>query len=105
MVGYIARLCAAGTIIANGPMGLFEQPAFATGTREVFRAVAESAAFSVVGGGETSMAFARLGLADGINHISTGGGSCIAYLAGRPMPVLDALRRSRELFIVGAYGE
>ena len=105
MVGYIARLRAAGTIIANGPMGLFEAPALATGTREVFRAVAESEAYSVVGGGETSMAFARLGLADGVNHISTGGGSCIAYLAGRPMPVLDALRRSRELFIVGAYGE
>jgi len=52
-----------------------------------------------------SKQFKCLGLADGVNHVSTGGGACIAYLAGRPMPVLDALKRSRELFIVGAYGE
>jgi len=51
------------------------------------------------------MTFARFGLAYGVNHVSTDGGSCIAYLAGRPIPVLDALRQSRELFIVGAYGE
>lgn len=103
IVLYAAEIAQARNIICNGPMGVFEQLPFADGTREVFRAIAESRGYSVVGGGETSTAFERLGLADRVNHLSTGGGACITYLAGRTMPVIEALQRSKKLFEVGHY--
>jgi len=72
-------------------MGLFENEAFATGTRSVARAVAEAAAFSVIGGGDSMAAVSQFGLSEGIGHISTGGGASLAFLEGRTLPGLNAL--------------
>ena len=98
LVKYINLIDDARTIIANGPMGVFENPEFAIGTREVFQAIANSEGMTVVGGGETAMAFNQMGLAKGIEHISTGGGACIAFMADETMPALEAMRRSKIKF-------
>lgn len=76
----------AKTIFWNGPMGVFERPAFANGTLETARAVAESGAFSVVGGGDSVSALERSGVADRISHISTGGGASLEFIEGRTLP-------------------
>jgi phosphoglycerate kinase len=88
----------AGTIIANGPMGVFENHEFATGTKEIFKSISNNSGMTVIGGGETAMAFNQMGLTEGIKHISTGGGSCIAFMADKTMPVLEAMRRSKIKF-------
>ena len=98
LVNYISIIEEAGTIIANGPMGVFEDAEFATGTNEVFSAISKSNGMTVVGGGETAMAFNQMGLADGIRHISTGGGACISFMSGETMPALEAMRRSKNKF-------
>ena len=98
LVKYINLISEAGTIIANGPMGVFENPEFAIGTREIFQAIANSEGMTVVGGGETAMAFNQMGLAKGIEHISTGGGACISFMADETMPALEAMRRSKVKF-------
>lgn len=95
---YIGEVRAARTIILNGPAGVFEVEEFSTGTRELFRAVAEASAFKVVGGGHTVAAVEQFGLAPRMDHVSTGGGALIDYLAGRPMPGVEALRRARQKF-------
>ena len=98
LVKYISLIEEAGTIIANGPMGVFEDPEFAIGTREIFQSIANSEGMTVVGGGETAMAFNQMGLAKGIEHISTGGGACISFMADETMPALEAMRRSKIKF-------
>jgi phosphoglycerate kinase len=98
LVNYINIIKNAGTIIANGPMGVFENSEFATGTNEIFSAIANSNGMTVVGGGETAMAFNQMGLASGIRHISTGGGACISFMSGETMPALEAMRRSKDHF-------
>ena len=98
LVNYISIIEKAGTIIANGPMGVFEDSEFATGTNEIFSAISKSKGMTVVGGGETAMAFNQMGLANGIKHISTGGGACISFMSGETMPALEAMRRSKNLF-------
>ena len=98
LVKYISLIEEAGTIIANGPMGVFENSEFAIGTREVFQSIANSEGMTVVGGGETAMAFNQMGLAKGVEHISTGGGACIAFMADETMPALEAMRRSKIKF-------
>jgi len=81
----------AKTVVWNGPMGVFENPKFAQGTLEVGRMVAGSAAFSVVGGGDSAAAVHQSGLGDRIDHVSTGGGAALEFLSGRRLPGVDAL--------------
>jgi len=88
---FAAVLRTAKTIVWNGPMGVFEKPAFATGTVALARAVAESPAFSVIGGGDTVAAVNQAGVADRIGYISTAGGAFLEFLEGRPLPGLEAL--------------
>ena len=88
---FAAVLKTARTIVWNGPMGVFEKPAFATGTVALARAVAESAAFSVIGGGDTVAAVNQAGVADRIGYISTAGGAFLEFLEGRALPGVDAL--------------
>jgi len=81
----------AGTVVWNGPMGVFEMPNFAKGTFAIAKAVAESSAISIIGGGDSAAAIAQSGLADKISHISTGGGASLEMLEGIPLPGLAAL--------------
>jgi phosphoglycerate kinase len=88
---YAKALEGAGTVLWNGPMGVFEIPAFAEGTRAVAQALAESNATTVIGGGESVAAVEQLGLADKMTHISTGGGASLELLEGRELPGVAAL--------------
>lgn len=84
-------LRSAGTVVWNGPMGVFENPAFAQGTVELAKAVAGSSAFTVVGGGDTVAAVHRAGVADRIGYLSTAGGAFLEFLEGRQLPGVVAL--------------
>jgi phosphoglycerate kinase len=83
----------AGAIFWNGPMGVFEVAAFADGTKEVARAIAESGAVTVAGGGETVQAARQFGVAGRFSHISTGGGASLKYLEGKPLAAIEVLDR------------
>ncbi|RLF38943.1 MAG: phosphoglycerate kinase, partial [Thermoplasmata archaeon] len=80
------------TIFLSGPCGVFEKEDFMKGTKEVFKAVAESKAFTVAGGGHTIAALDELGLTDKISHVSTGGGSLERFMMGEKLPVIEALK-------------
>ena len=89
-----AELSRAKTIVWNGPMGVFEMPAFAKGTLGVAQAVAKATAggaTSIVGGGDSVAAVHQAGVADKISHISTGGGASLEFLAGEKLPGVEAL--------------
>ncbi|WP_297491244.1 phosphoglycerate kinase [Thermococcus sp.] len=94
---YRGILLNAGTIVANGPMGVFEREEFALGTVGVFKAIGESKAFSVVGGGHSIASIYRYNIT-GISHVSTGGGAMLSFFAGEKLPVLEAFRISYETF-------
>ncbi|MEE3105148.1 MAG: phosphoglycerate kinase [Acidobacteriota bacterium] len=88
---YALGLRDAGTIIWNGPMGVFETPAFSTGTRGLARAVADASGVTIVGGGDSISAVRQAGVLDQITHVSTGGGAVLEFLAGKTLPGLAAL--------------
>ncbi len=85
------QLKAAGTIVWNGPVGVFEFDQFSNGTRVLAQAIAESKAFSIAGGGDTLAAIARYGIADRVGYISTGGGAFLEFLEGKTLPALAVL--------------
>jgi phosphoglycerate kinase len=87
------QLKAAGTIVWNGPVGVFEFDAFAHGTETVARAIAASDAFSIAGGGDTLAAIAKYGLEKDIGYISTGGGAFLEVLEGKTLPAFEILQR------------
>lgn len=94
---YATILGAAGTIVWNGPVGVFEFDAFGQGTRTVAEAVASSKAFSIAGGGDTLAAIAKYGVTDRIGYISTGGGAFLEFLEGKTLPAVEILElRARE---------
>ena len=86
------RIARAGTVFWNGPMGAFEVPPFDAGTRAVAEAVAASPGHTVVGGGDSVAALHKLGLADSVDWLSTGGGASLELVEGRPLPGLEALQ-------------
>ena len=88
-----AQLKAAGTIVWNGPVGVFEFPAFENGTRVIAHAIAESSAFSIAGGGDTLAAIAKYGIEKQIGYISTGGGAFLEVLEGKTLPAFEILTR------------
>ena len=85
-------LAGAKLVVWNGPMGVFEFPAFAAGTNAVAKLVAECGATSIVGGGDSVAALEQAGLADKISHISTGGGASLEMLEGKTLPGVAALQ-------------
>ena len=94
IASYQQKIAGAKTIVWNGPMGVFEMPAFAKGTLEIAKAVAAATtagATSIVGGGDSVAAVHQSGVADKISHISTGGGASLEFLAGRKLPGVEAL--------------
>ena len=97
-VAYASEIAAAGTILWNGPMGVFEIPPFDSGTRVVGQAIADATdrgAISVVGGGDTAAAARVAGVAERMTHVSTGGGASLEFLEGKVLPGVDALTDSR----------
>jgi phosphoglycerate kinase len=92
---FAAAVADAGTVLWNGPLGAFEDPRFAQGTKVVAQAVAESPGFSVVGGGDSASALEELGLCDRVGYLSTGGGASLSFIeSGGHLPGIDALRQA-----------
>jgi phosphoglycerate kinase len=91
VTAYSQIISRAKTIVWNGPLGVFEVPAFSRGTTAIAQAIAQSKAMSIVGGGDSVAAVAQAGLTDRISHISTGGGASLEFLAYETLPGLEAL--------------
>jgi phosphoglycerate kinase len=90
------EIAGARTVLWNGPMGVFEDPRFEAGTRTVAEAVAECPGFTVIGGGDSASAIAQFGMADRIDHISTGGGASLEFIEQGDLPGLKALREGKH---------
>jgi len=79
------------TVVWNGSVGLFEEEAYARGTREIAKVMAESSAETIIGGGDTILALANFGYLDKMTHVSTGGGAMLEFLSGKKLPGIEAL--------------
>ena len=90
------RIKSAATILWNGPLGVFEQEAFASGTRVLAEAIAASEGYSLAGGGDTLAAIDQFGVADDVSYISTGGGAFLEYVEGKVLPAVAALKVRAE---------
>ena len=90
LAGIIAK---AGTIVWNGPIGVFEYEQFAGGTRAIAEAIAKSSAFSIAGGGDTLAAIAKYGIEKDVGYISTGGGAFLEVLEGKTLPAFEILQK------------
>ena len=90
---FAKRLSEAGTIVWNGPLGVYEFDQFGQGTKAIAQAIAGSGAYSLAGGGETLAAIAKYGVADRISYISTGGGAFLEFLEGKKLPAIEVLER------------
>jgi phosphoglycerate kinase len=88
---YALEIAKAGTVVWNGPVGVFEKEPFAEGTRTLARAIADSKAFSIAGGGDTVAAINKFGIAEKIDYISTAGGAFLEFLEGKKLPAVEAL--------------
>lgn len=93
---YSEIMAGAGTIVACGPFGIFENPMFARGTLGILRAMANSGAFTIIGGGHLLAVAKATGIADKMGHISTGGGACLSFLSGENLPVIEMLMRAKH---------
>ena len=98
---YAQTLAGMKTIVWNGPMGVFEMPNYAEGTRRVAEAMAASDGITIVGGGDSAAAVKQMGLADKMSHVSTGGGASLEYLEGKVLPGLAALDDLRTPIVAG----
>ena len=88
---YCDAVADAGTVIWNGPMGVFEFPAFAAGTKAVAEALSKTSAVTIIGGGDSAAAVEQLGYADKMTHISTGGGASLEFMEGKELPGVACL--------------
>jgi len=88
-----AIIAKAGTVVWNGPVGVFEYDQFGAGTKVVAQAIADSAAFSIAGGGDTLAAITKYGISDQISYISTGGGAFLEFLEGKKLPAVEILEQ------------
>ena len=91
VAAFSEAIAAAGTVIWNGPMGVFEFPAFAAGTKAIAKALAESGAITIIGGGDSAAAVQQLGYAERMTHISTGGGASLEFMEGKVLPGVACL--------------
>jgi len=94
---YAELIAKAGTVVWNGPVGVFEFDAFGQGTKSLAHAIADSGAFSIAGGGDTLAAVDKYGIANKISYISTGGGAFLEFLEGKPLPAVTALEARVEV--------
>lgn len=93
---YRSSIMDSKTVVANGPVGVFEKPAFAKGTNGLLKAIAETEAYTTIGGGHLVAAAREQTAVENINHVSTGGGACLNFLSGKDLPVLEVLRKAAE---------
>jgi phosphoglycerate kinase len=90
------QLASSGTILWNGPVGVFEFDAFASGTEAIAKAVAASSGFSLAGGGDTLAAIEKFGIAEQVSYISTGGGAFLEYVEGKVLPAVAMLQQRAD---------
>jgi phosphoglycerate kinase len=98
ILAFKEEISGAGTVFVNGPPGIFEDPETELGTRELWRHVAASAAFSVIGGGDSISAVNKYGLSGGFSYVCTGGGAMVRFLSGDELPVVRALKKAASRF-------